>query len=84
MKIVEFEIGNIRTIKFNENGLSIIKANKTLPDDTKKDKRSVNGSGKSLIIAFIHYCLGGFKELAKSLKLGTCRIYSICKINGYT
>ena len=59
MKIKNLSIGNIRNIDFNTSGLNIILANSS---------KSSNGVGKSLLLAFMRYCLGGSRDLGKSLK----------------
>ena len=60
---------SFRTVRFNEKGLSIILAKKK--ENTQGGKKTYNGTGKSLIIALIHFCLGSNPNSAfeKSLKI---------------
>lgn len=71
LKLIKLDANkeSFRTIDFNQKGLSIILAKKK-DKDKKGGKGTYNGTGKSLIIALIHFCLGSNKipDLEKKLK----------------
>lgn len=57
-----------RTVTFNRTGLSLVLAQRKSTDNSPKNRtKTYNGSGKSLLIELIHFCLGskgneGFKK----------------------
>ncbi|MFM1969098.1 MAG: hypothetical protein RL152_475 [Bacteroidota bacterium] len=60
---------SFKTVHFNPSGISIIVGKKE-GDSAKNRKGTYNGVGKSLVIALVHFCLGGNekKGLTKPLK----------------
>jgi uncharacterized protein YydD (DUF2326 family) len=47
---------SFKSVKFNENGLTLIVGSKT------QEGQTYNGVGKSLIVALLHFCLGSSKN----------------------
>jgi uncharacterized protein YydD (DUF2326 family) len=66
MKIKSLSISNTREITFNTEGLNLILAKKSSKNSVGAG--SSNGVGKSLLIAFIRYCLGGGSDLGEGLR----------------
>ncbi len=82
MKLIKLDANkeSFRTIEFNEKGLSIILAKKK-DTDKKGGKGTYNGTGKSLTIALIHFCLGSNEIPDIKKKLNDWEFYLTVEIN---
>lgn len=90
LKIIDKENNEIRDIKFNEKGMTVIYGK---IDKPKSDKKTSNSIGKTLLFKFISYILGRKEEkkdypqeiagwILNAEILYNNRIYKICKVLG--
>ncbi len=85
MKLIELSANkdSFKTVKFNENGISLIVAEQDNPEEHDTSK-TYNGVGKSLIVLLVNFCLGAKKKHYKSFieKLPDWIFYLTIDING--
>lgn len=90
LKIIDKENNEIRDIKFNEKGMTVIYGK---IDKPKNDKKTSNSIGKTLLFKFISYILGRKEEkkdypqeiagwILNAEILYNNRNYKICKVLG--